>query len=44
VLLERGGEDNEADVSGSDNNRPANNQGSSRKEKDIIKDAQELFC
>jgi hypothetical protein len=37
------GDDDEADVSDSDDNRPANNQGSSRKEKNMMKDALELF-
>jgi hypothetical protein len=35
--------DDKTDVSDNDNNRPADNQGSSLKEKDMMKDARELF-
>jgi superfamily II DNA helicase RecQ len=37
------GDDYEDDSSDSDDNRSANHQGSSRKEKDLMKDARELF-
>jgi hypothetical protein len=37
------GNEDEDDISDSDDNRPANHQGSSRKEKDLMKDARELF-
>jgi hypothetical protein len=35
--------DDKTDVSDNDNNRPADNQGSSLTEKDMMKDARELF-
>jgi hypothetical protein len=37
------GDEDDDDISDSDDNRPANQQGSSRKEKDMMKDARELF-
>jgi hypothetical protein len=38
------GDDNQDNISDGNNNQPANHQCSSQKEKDLMKDAQELFC